>query len=298
MLNEWQEFLDYTGAVTYTGNKNSDTSYMGRFTFDTILDFKGLARVFTIIARGYMYHDKNGGLLTGVPGERVDYVRKALCAWCSVSDSAKAVSRKTRLDKSCFAELHELFPELVDAEGSGWFHRHVHSLARFVLENPERVRKTVVPKAEAIEAKFDAAWRNKVIQFQVPLFSENTKGAWVIRFDDVIAEALQLGPLKNFERELSTDIIQELSAFKSRESPLDVMAVLLLYYMAHHDTDTDWVVLPVVNFEAYFGTAFGRKYLPNLPKQIFERSESGYGISRYRVTPEFKTKIAEHIWQS
>ena len=76
------------------------------------------------------------------------------------------------------------------------------------------------------------------------------------------------------------------------------MAVLLLYYMAHRDADTDWVVLPVINFEAYFGTAFGRKYLPNLPKQIFERSESGYGISRYRVTPEFKTKIAEHIWPS
>ena len=26
MLNEWQEFLDYTGTVTYTGNKSKDTS--------------------------------------------------------------------------------------------------------------------------------------------------------------------------------------------------------------------------------------------------------------------------------
>ena len=25
MLNEWQEFLDYTGPVTYTGNKSKDT---------------------------------------------------------------------------------------------------------------------------------------------------------------------------------------------------------------------------------------------------------------------------------
>ena len=37
MLNEWQEFLDYTVPVTYTGNKSKDTSYMGRFTFKNIL---------------------------------------------------------------------------------------------------------------------------------------------------------------------------------------------------------------------------------------------------------------------
>ena len=52
MLNEWQEFLDYTGAVSYTAKSKNDTAYMGRFTFTTILEFKGLARVLTIIARG------------------------------------------------------------------------------------------------------------------------------------------------------------------------------------------------------------------------------------------------------
>ena len=60
MLNEWQEFLDYTGTVTYTGNKSKDTSYMGRFTFKNILEFEGMPRVLTIIARGYMYHDRDG----------------------------------------------------------------------------------------------------------------------------------------------------------------------------------------------------------------------------------------------
>ena len=90
MLNEWQEFLDYTGTVTYTGNKSKDTSYMGRFTFKNILEFEGLPRVLTIIARGYMYHDRDGKLLEGDPRERLDYVRKALCAWCSVPESKKA----------------------------------------------------------------------------------------------------------------------------------------------------------------------------------------------------------------
>ena len=92
MLKEWLEFLDYTGTVTYTGNKSKDASYMGRFTFKNILEFEGLPRILTIIARGYMYHDKDGALLKGDPRERLGYVRKSLCAWCSVPDSKNPLS--------------------------------------------------------------------------------------------------------------------------------------------------------------------------------------------------------------
>ena len=291
MLNEWQEFLDYTGTMNYTAKSKSDTSYMGRFTFTTILEFKGLARVLTIIARGYMYHDKDGAFREGDPRERLDYVRKALCAWCSVPESKKAAPNKERPDKSHFEELHELFPELVDANGSGWFHRHVHRFAQIVLEDPGRVRKTVAPKAKVIEAKFDAAWRNKVIQFQVPIFSENTKGAWVLRFDDVIADALELGPLRNAENELPADLMEKVSAVTPKDIPLDVITTLILYYMANRQDGTEWVALPVTNFEAYFGTSFGRKYLPKLPKEVFERSDSGYGVGRYLVKPEYLPQI-------
>ena len=129
-------------------------------------------------------------------------------------DSKRAAPDKERPSKCHFEELHELFPELVDADGSGWFHRHVHRLARFVLNNPDKVRKTVIPKAEVIKT-------------------------------------------------------------------------LVLYYAAHRQDDSDWVVLPTTNFKAYFGTAFGRKYLPKLPPEIFDRSDSGYGVGRYRVREEF-----------
>ena len=291
MLNEWQEFLDYTGAVSYTARSKSDTAYMGRFTFTTILEFKGLARVLTIIARGYMYHGADGNILAGEPRERLGYVRRALCAWCSVPDSKRAAPDKARPSKCHFEELHELFPEVVDADGSGWFHRHVHRLARFVLDNPDKVRKTAIPKAEVIEAGFDAAWRNKVIQFQVPLFSENTKGAWTLRFDDVIADALELGPLQNAEHELPTAYLERLRTVTPKEVPLEVVRVLVLYYAAHRQDDSDWVVLPTTNFEAYFGTVFGRKYLPKLPPEIFDRSDSGYGVGRYRVKEEFLYQV-------
>lgn len=291
MLNEWQEFLDYTGAVSYTAKSKSDTSYMGRFSFTTILEFKGLARVLTIIARGYLYHDSEGKLLEGEPRERLDDVRKALCAWCSIPDSKKAAPEKERPDRSDFGELHGLFPTLVDEDGSGWFYRHVHRLARFVLSNPEKVRKTATPKAEVIEAKFDAAWRNKVIQFQIPLFSEKTKGAWVLRFDDVIADALELGPLKNAEQELPPAFVNKVSAVTPQDIPMDVITALILYYTANRQDGTEWVVLTTTNFEAYFGTAFGRKYLPRLPNEVFERSDSGYGVGRYLVKPEYLPQI-------
>ena len=100
MLNEWQEFLDYTETVSYTAKSKNDTSYMGRFTFTTILEFKGLTRVLTIIARRYMFHDADGNTLEGDPRKRLDHVRKALCAWCSVPDSKKASGRIRAILKS------------------------------------------------------------------------------------------------------------------------------------------------------------------------------------------------------
>ena len=89
----------------------------------------------------------------------------------------------------------------------------------------------------------------------------------------------------------STELIEKLNAITPRDIPLDVITTLILYYMANRQDSTDWVALPVTNFEAYFGTAFGRKYLPKLPKEIFERSDSGYGVSRYLVKPAYLLQI-------
>ena len=55
MLNEWKEFQGYTGVVNYTARNKQDTTYLGRFTFDTILDFEGLNRVLTILAKDFCF---------------------------------------------------------------------------------------------------------------------------------------------------------------------------------------------------------------------------------------------------
>ena len=61
-------------------------------------------------------------------------------------------------------------------------------------------------------------------------------------------------------------------------------------YLANRPEDSDWVVLPVTNFDCYFGnTNFGRKYLNQLPQEVIERSNS-FGISRYRVREEYLPK--------
>lgn len=117
------------------------------------------------------------------------------------------------------------------------------------------------------------------------------KGAWVLRFDDVIADALELGPLKNVEQELPPALIEKINAVTPEDIPMGVITTLILYYMANRQDGTEWVVLPTTSFEAYFGTAFGRKYLSRLSKEVFERSDSGYGVGRYLVKPEYLPQI-------
>lgn len=87
MINEWEEFCAYTGTVSYTASKKSDTTWLGRFTFATILEFEGMARILTILARGYLFHSKDGAVISGDPHDRIDYARRALCAWCSVTEA-------------------------------------------------------------------------------------------------------------------------------------------------------------------------------------------------------------------
>ena len=280
MLNEKEEFLSYTGVPVYASVNKQDYSYLGRIAFATILNFEGLPRIFSIIARGYMY----GG---GEPN--TDRARKALYAWCSIPDKKENATREEWQYKSDFRELHGEFPELVTEDGQGWFYRHVHGVADYILSNPDKTSKSAYRNALSIKNGFDREWRNKVIQFQIPIFSENTKGAWIVRFDDMIADALELGELKVYPETLPYDISEKLSAVS--DDLRDTVSYLAAYYLANIDDEPEWVVLPVVSFDAYFGgTTFSKKILSKLPKDIIIRDRTGYGVSRY--------KVAEDIIQS
>lgn len=288
MLNEWEEFLQYTSPVTYTATGKRDTTYLGRFTFDTLMDFEGLARVLTIIARGYLFHHRDGSLADN-PRRRIEHTRRALCTWCSIPDVKTATPKAEWQFQTDFRDLHEEFPELVDADGGGWFWRHVHHVSDFVEANPTKVSKSAWNNGLKIRKGFDAAWRNKIRQFQTSIFSPSTKGQWIIRFDDAVADALELGPLRSDNIEIPQELEARLQAVMPKEIPFEVVRTLIAYYEANKPEDSDWVVLPVANFDAYFGsTSFGRKYLKLIPEEILERADSGFGICRYRVREAYR----------
>ncbi|MDD4493639.1 MAG: hypothetical protein PHV32_04720 [Eubacteriales bacterium] len=275
MLNETAEFEAYTGEVEYTTKGKYDSTYLGRFTFDTLLKFEGLSRILTIIARGYLF--KNGA------DPQIDYARQALQAWCSIPDNKKSSPKEDWQYKTDFRDLHDDFPELVNENGCGWFYRHIQNVTAFIQNNPDKVMKTALNHCDGIKKGFGNEWRKKVLQFQVPLFASNTKGAWILRFDDILADALELGALRNKEFAFTAEEIERIETVIPKGVPTEALSILIAYYRANKLDDSDWAVLPVANFDAYFGnTSFSRKWLKLMPEGIIERQTS-FGVCRYRV---------------
>lgn len=118
MLNEWQEFLDYTEPVAYRASGKKDTAWLGRFTFEALRDFNGMNRILTILARGLLFHASDGTLLSSDPRERIGFAYDGLCAWCSIPERRGAPHEEWQ-HRTDFASLHEQFPKLVDEEGWG-----------------------------------------------------------------------------------------------------------------------------------------------------------------------------------
>ena len=277
MLNEIQEFLDYTTPVTYIVKAKADTTYLRHFTLDFFTSFDGLNRVLIILARGYLFQ-------SGEPD--IDLAKRALLAWSSIPESKKATPKEGWQYRTDFRELHEEFPELVDKNGRGWFYHHAHGVEKFILKNAEQIDSRKVPQAEKIRKEFDGKWRTKVEQLQNSIFNHKTKGGWVFRFDDAIAEALELGPLRNYEITLPDELKQRVAQTTSVKAT-PYVCDLISYYLAHHREDTDWVVLPTSNFDNYYCSSyFSKKVLGKIPEDILVKQERS-GISRYYITDEF-----------
>lgn len=276
MINERDEFAAYTGEVSYTAVNKNDRTWLGRFTFDMLKEFEGMARVLTILARGYMWEGDEPDC---------DRARRSLCAWCSTPESKNASSpKKSWQDRYSFPELHEEFPELVDGKGKGWLSRHVKALCKFAKDHPELVDTYAKKDCEILRKSFTSKLRKKVVHYQVPIFSPTTDQAWSLSFDSVIADALELGPLQDMQISLTAEEQEKLAAYKPKGMPIEMLETLVLYYTANKPQDSDWVVLPVTNFDAFFGgSGFSRKYLSKIPKELVQREKQSYGVNRYKV---------------
>lgn len=279
MLNEIAEFKDYTKTPIYKRDNRNDNSFLGRFTCEGIQGFEGFPRVLTIIARGYMF--KNGNV-------DIEYARRAISAWCSIPDKDNAKQKEDWRIRTDFREYHCEFPELVSENGEGWFYRHFHNAMKFVISNPEKFTAKEIEKYTLMDKNFDNAWRKKFTQMQYGTYDLNTKGAWILRFDDILSSALELGELKNKDFELPEEAKAKIFDFTKAPSTANALETLIKYYYANRQEDTDWVVLPVANFDAYFGsTSFSKKLLTDLVKSGAIERENSYNVSRYRLNEVF-----------
>ena len=276
MINEWLEFKAYTDKPTYFSSGKRDFSYLGRFSFKTILELEGMGRILTIIARGYLFHDKDGNILKDDAYSRIECAKNALCAWCSIPDTKKNSGVN-------FAHLSEKFPELVSPVGEGWFYSHIQGIVNFAKENPSLISASSMKKLSDKKNDFKKMWTKKVKQMQVPPFALNTKGAWVLRFDDIIADALELGPLQTEETPLPQDIKEKLESIDLNDVPFDVVSDVICFCIANKRDNTDWVHLSVANFDCCYGnTNFSKKWLSKIPDTIIER-EVTTGICRVKL---------------
>ena len=157
------------------------------------------------------------------------------------------------------------------------------------VEPSEKKRKSDIARILFARGQ-EELWDTDELYAQLESLSTLTEGAWTIRFDDMIADALELGPLRCTEPELPAELAEQLEQVCPEKMPSNILPTLVAYYLANCPEDSDWVVLPVTNFDCYFGnTNFGRKYLNQLPREVIERSNS-FGISRYRVREEYLPK--------
>ena len=283
ITNEWAEYLAYTKEPTYAVRNKKDNGFLGRFTMDMLMENYGFARILTVLACGYLFHNPDGTPKGGDPYERTDDARRFLCAWCSISDKKTAAPRAEWQFKTDFRELHDAFPELVDKNGCGWYIRHLRGISNFINTNRDKVGKSTHKLADNME-KLENAWRKKVIQFQIPIFSEGTKGDLILRFDDVIADALELGALQTESIRLTNEQEQWLAEVTPPKVPLRVTRTIFEYYLANKPADSDWCVLPITNMEAYLASsALSRMYLKELNNLFMVRKESAGVMGVYKM---------------
>ncbi len=274
MLNEVQEFCAYIGVIP-----GMDGS-LGRFTLESIRDFLGFERIFTILARGYLFQNSCD------PYKQTDYARNALCAWCSIPDNKS--EQDTWKFTTCFPELYDTFPELVDESGCGWYIRHIRGIASYAQEHPKKVKSNVKRYLADRIDDYENAWRNKVRLYQIPIFLESTDAIWQIRFDDVIANALTLEPLREMEVEITEEQKEKLLPFVKGKVRMEHLTALFAYYKANKPEDSDWVVLPASSFNNFFGsTVFSKQVLKDITDTVILRSDTSYGSGRFKVKEEY-----------
>ena len=283
LTNEWLEFKAYTDTPVFLAESKQSTAFIGRFTVRMIKQNKGFSRIFTVLARGYLFHNADGTLRTDDPYERIEKARKFLCAWCSLP--YETVSNKALTFHTSFPELHNEFPEIVDENGAGWYYRYLHSLSAYIKKNKENVTKKLHCFAEKKTLKaIESTWANKLIQFQYSIYNDRSSADFPLLFDTAIADALILGPLRTEAVVLPDEALQKIKAYGVNAKTERLMITLAEYYIANKEPDSYWVIIPRTNISAYLGSAkYMESYEGKIPEGFMEKKPEMGGVSAVRI---------------
>ncbi|MBR3587114.1 MAG: hypothetical protein IKO00_13920, partial [Oscillospiraceae bacterium] len=92
-------------------------------------------------------------------------------------------------------------------------------------------------------------------------------------------------PLRREEYVLPAETEEAIQSTDLNGVPVEVVEEVVRFYLANRREDTDWVVLPVANFDCFYGnTNFSRKWLSRIPEHIMERSRDMMGVCRVRIS--------------
>lgn len=98
----------------------------------------------------------------------------------------------------------------------------------------------------------------------------------------ILADALELGPLKNRDFDLQEETIQRITELTPKGVPVEASILLYKYYIVNKEDGREYVLLPQQSFNAYFGnTNFSQKWVAALNGKLIEKKVLD-GVCKYR----------------
>lgn len=298
MLNEFKEYEDYTSLLVLSVNSEKPRfksgEIYGRLLLESITKRSGIDRALTIIARRFLYHDRNDISKTIKSSDinlekTVPYVRECLLAWCS--------------NKSLSSETPK---ELVGKFGNGRFYDYMKD-AHLAFTNlikrielgeltaTERQFSDYTSSAFRIESainKWDSDYFPGLIknEFYSIKGMKNKFDNKILTLDIIIANALNEGPLRNRSvvvPKTSFKLFYEVFEKPYRAFITDFLFTLSLYLVQKKENENDYQIINDANmsnwlrkknysrsFEAFHDKLsqkelFAQEIVFNVTKKIF-----------------------------
>jgi hypothetical protein len=258
MLNEFKEYEDYTSLLVLSVNSEKPRfksgEIYGRLLLESITKRFGIDRALTIIARRFIYHDKNDISKVIKSGgntleDTIHYVRDCLLAWCS----NKSLSNETP-------------KELVGKFGNGRFYDYMKDshlaftnlIKRIELGELKATKRQLSDytssafKIESSINKWDSDYFPGLIknEFYSIKGMKNKFDNKILTLDIIIANALNEGPLRNRSvviPKTTFKLFYEVFEKPYKAFITDFLYTLSLYLVQKKESETDYQIINDAN---------------------------------------------------